>query len=322
MDEPAAFPTSAEITSTAGPLLIGALITWLLMGIYIMQAHSYFRTYKDPCSIHLLVLVLTALEFIHWILATCAAWFYLVKAWGDPSGLLSFPKEVLLMVASCGLTSMLVQTFYCWRIWMMAYDNWLLRGAVVLIEGCSLAQGILSMIGSFMVLPDPTIPHFAQHRRIFDAASFGSLVANILISTCMLCIIFRSRNNGTKLKFNQLICIIVKTGWATSILVATTVALAFNYPSKNYSRAIFDFVQTMYAISVLTNLNAREGQRQPGAEGSIELNLSEIYIQTSIMDADSRVSYNAESMRTPAHSLRAPQKSFRSSITKPFSGRF
>ncbi|KAJ7451070.1 hypothetical protein FB451DRAFT_1284591 [Mycena latifolia] len=321
--------TLDQIAYTAGPLFIGVLMTWLLMGVYMMQAHFYFMTYNDPCFIRGLVITISALEITQWILSTSSAWHFLIQSWGNISGYFDLPREAFLSVLLCGISSMIVQTFFAWRIWILAYGNWLLRIAAILIQGSSLMQGCLSIVSVVFFLVNPANVALNRHYKVFEASLIGAMVADTLISLCMLYLLFKARKGAPrpspKLVLNQLIVDTFKTGCATTIIAVVTFALLKSFRDRGYEGATYIFLQKLYAISLLTNLNARQ-RTAGGAEESVELNFSDVIIQTSTetTDAASGVSYpeHAERRGTPAHSLRAMPMSIRSSILKTFTPTF
>ncbi|KAJ6573810.1 hypothetical protein DFH09DRAFT_1151147 [Mycena vulgaris] len=318
-------PTPDEIASAAGPLLIGVLMTWLLMGVYAMQAHFYFMTYNDPAFICALVMIISALEVAQWILSTLHAWYYLITIWGDFSGFFIVPREALFLVLLCAITSMIVQSFYAWRIWTMAYDAWLLRVIAVFIEGVSLMQGSSAIAAAAFVLMNRTEAEVARRHLFVDNWLIGSLVTDTLISLCMLRILFKARDNtpreSTKQVLNQLIINTVKTGSATTIVAAVTFALFDSLRDRNYYGATFPFLQKLYSISLLTYLNARPRGGASGADESVELNFSDIIIQTTTDATSGGASYTEEAVTRGAHprSLRVIPDKFRSSILKTFS---
>ncbi|KAJ7635426.1 hypothetical protein B0H17DRAFT_1107543, partial [Mycena rosella] len=115
-------PTPDEIASVAGPFLMGVVMTWFLLGVYMMQAHFYFLTYNDGSIIRGLVITISALEVAQLIFSTSNAWYYLIKTWGNFSGFSIVPREATVLVLLCGISSMIVQTFYVWRIWFLSYS--------------------------------------------------------------------------------------------------------------------------------------------------------------------------------------------------------
>ncbi|KAJ7671906.1 hypothetical protein B0H17DRAFT_1244460 [Mycena rosella] len=296
-------PTPDEIASTAGPFVSG-----IIRG---------------------LVITISALETAQLILSTSEAWYYLIKTWGNFSGFFVVPREAALLVLLCGISSMIVQAFYVWRIWFLSYsyDIWLLRIVAVVAEGVhippqgfpfvqhpsqvSLMQGFSSIGGSVLVLANPTMTEVARCHGFFEAWLIGSFVTDTLISLCMLWILFKARHNtprqSSKHMLNQLIINTVKTGCATTIVAAVTLALFSGLPHTTYNAATSNFLQKLYSISLLTNLNARQ-RINSGAEVSLELNLSDVIIQT-FTDAASgtTTSYTEQPVTrvTPSRSLRA-----------------
>ncbi|KAJ7605246.1 hypothetical protein DFH06DRAFT_1253022 [Mycena polygramma] len=319
-------PTSEDIASATGPLLIGVLITWYLMGIYTMQAYCYFMHYNDSIFVRGLVITVSVLELAQWIISTSDAWYYLVRSWGNISEYLSVPWEAITLVLLCGISSMIVQSFYAWRIWRIAYDTWPLRLVAILVEGLSLMQGSSAIAAAALLFRNPTNHEIARRRQFFDVWLIGSLVTDTLISLCMLWILLKARNNtprpSSKIMFDKLIVNTVKTGSATTIIAAATLILFDGFPDRIYYGTTFNFLQKLYAISLLANLNARQRSSDSSAEASLELNFSDIVLQVAPSTAtESYTSYREQESghRATSLSFRAIHESLRSSVAKRFS---
>ncbi|KAJ7037359.1 hypothetical protein C8F04DRAFT_409725 [Mycena alexandri] len=314
---------SADIASAVGPLLLGTLISWLLMGIYTMQAHAYFMRYADKFWIRSLVITISFLEIAQWIILTADAWYYLVTNWGNLAVYFIIPWPALVLVVLCGISSMIVQSFYAWRIWMISYDAWLLRIAAFVIEGLSLMQGCSAITGAVLVFQRPTEAEIARRHRFFDAWLIGNLATDSLISFCMLWILFKARNSthwqNSKLMFDKLIVNTVKTGSATTIIAALTLILFDLFRDRNYYGTTFNFLQKLYSISLLANLNARQKSGTSRVEEEPQMNFSDIIIRTSTSTHASS-SNQDENQNATYPSLRALQeRSFPSGISKTLS---
>ncbi|KAF7331085.1 hypothetical protein MVEN_02448800 [Mycena venus] len=276
---PAPAPTAQQIASAAGPLLVGALVTWLLMGIYMKQAYFYFLTYNDRGFIRGLVIVVTILEFVQWILSTMDSWYYLVTIWGNFGGFFIIPWEAAALVLLCGISSMIVQSFYAWQIWTLGHSRFF-NIAAILIEGVSLMQGFTAIAAAAFVLVNPTEGEVARRHVFFSTWLIGSFVTDTLISLCMLYILFRAKNTTpwkkSKVMFNKLIVNTVNTGSATSVVAAVTLALFNIFPNVNYYGTPSNFLQKLYAISLLASLNSRRrsGSDDIDVDGSQSLALN------------------------------------------------
>jgi len=111
------------------------------------------------------------------------------------------------------------------------------------------------------VLKNPTEAEVARRHSFFSTWLIGSFATDTLISLCMLVILFKARNTtpwkNSKAMFNKLIVNVVRTGSATSIVAAVTLALFKIFPDVNYYGTPSNFLQKLYAISLLASLNSR-----------------------------------------------------------------
>ncbi|KAJ7259645.1 hypothetical protein C8J57DRAFT_1471882 [Mycena rebaudengoi] len=279
-------PTTAQIASFAGPVLIGALVTWLLLGVYLKQTYFYFMNYSDRIIIRGLVVTLTILEIAQLIMCTMYTWTYLITIWGNFSGFVVIPQEAPVLVILCGFSSMIVQGFYAWQVWMITKSDPRFHILVVLILGVSLMQGSAAITAGAFVLVNQTLIEVARRCDVFSTWLIGSFVADTLISSCMLWILFKARNNSpwasSKLMFNKLIVSAVKTGSATSFIAAVTLALFDLFPNANYFGAVYPALQNLKHFDVmeaedpqalaLTILSG--GERHNSLQSAIEENRS------------------------------------------------
>ncbi|KAF7340245.1 hypothetical protein MVEN_01943200 [Mycena venus] len=241
---------SGEIASAAGPVFLGVLMTWFLMGVYTMQAHFYFMSYNDPLFVRVLVITVSALEVAQWITSTSNAWYYLVKNWDNVSVYIAVPWQPPALVTLCGITSMIVQGFYAWRIWTIGHNAWLLRLVAVLVGGVSLMQGFSAITAAALVLRNPNTSEVSRRHELFVVWLAGSLTTDTLISLGMLWILFKARVNSPlqsmKVIFNKVIVNTVKTGAATTITVAVNLAL-FGHAQNHRYATTSNYLQKLQA---------------------------------------------------------------------------
>ncbi|KAE9389672.1 hypothetical protein BT96DRAFT_1024963 [Gymnopus androsaceus JB14] len=235
------------------------------MGIITMQFYSYCQQYSnDKILLKCFVTVLFIAEVLHWILVTMDAWYYLVKIWGDFEGFFDLPWQAPVIVLLTGLVSFSVQIFYVYRIWMLGHTK-IIRTVAIIISLISLMQCISAGTASGLALKGGTEEAVANLHTEFQLWLIGSFAADTLIALCMIWILLNAKRQvsftRTENVLNKVMLNVIKTGTVTSIIAATTLALFVKFPHVNYYGAPANFLEKVYTISLLANLNSRNAIR-------------------------------------------------------------
>ncbi|KAE9384605.1 hypothetical protein BT96DRAFT_644172 [Gymnopus androsaceus JB14] len=260
-----ALPPSNVIAAAAGPLFVALAVTWLFMGIITMQFYSYYQNYpNDKTLLKYFVSALFIVEVFHWILVTMDAWYYLVEIWGNFEGFFDLPWVAPVIVLLTGIVSFSVQIFYVYRIWMLGHTK-IIRTVAITISLISLTQCISAGTASGLTLKGGTEADVANLHIEFQLWLIGSFAADTLIALCMIWILINARRQvaftRTENILNKIMLNVIKTGTMTSIIAAITLALFVKFPHVNYYGAPANFLEKLYTISLLANLNSRNAIR-------------------------------------------------------------
>ncbi|EEB91755.1 hypothetical protein MPER_09838 [Moniliophthora perniciosa FA553] len=103
-------------TAVVGPIFIGNMLNWLLMGTLLVQVYHYYTTFhNDKRFLRTLVYGLFFIDFAQTLMCTQFAWHYAVDIWNEPlelNGIIPWTAGVIPIVG--GFVSMCVQFFYAW----------------------------------------------------------------------------------------------------------------------------------------------------------------------------------------------------------------
>ncbi|KAJ6463466.1 hypothetical protein C8R45DRAFT_520947 [Mycena sanguinolenta] len=104
--------------ATLGALEIGGVFSTLLFGISTMQAYNYYRDYpKDRLTLKVMVMVIWSLELVHSILLWHTIYSLTITFFCEPLQFQTPPKPFYFVVLCSALITVIVQFFFCDRIW-------------------------------------------------------------------------------------------------------------------------------------------------------------------------------------------------------------
>jgi hypothetical protein len=114
--------------NTLGALFIGSSIATILYGIICLQTFLYItsaRGQEDSWWLKTLVYLLFALDSAHQVTMTASIYKFLVSDYLDPlllpsAGPRSGEEFTLALASIEAISILLVQLFFCWRIWMFS----------------------------------------------------------------------------------------------------------------------------------------------------------------------------------------------------------
>jgi hypothetical protein len=245
-----------------GPLYIGLLLNWGLMGTVSLQTYIYYTSgFRDRLWIKLFVAWLYLLDLLHTLFATQCMWAILVSNWGNPA-ILSFPPWTSITFPLLnGVIGMFVQIFFAWRIWTLERSPFA-RTAAVLTVFIAIAQAVSACVAAIRSLTIDLLD-LIQLFPGYAVWLVGSLVADILIMVCMLVILGKAKKN---IGFSQTITIVdrlmvqtVHSGMITAVLAAVELILFLALHDGNYYYVCVALILgKIYTNVLISNLNGRK----------------------------------------------------------------
>ncbi|KDR66244.1 hypothetical protein GALMADRAFT_1160882 [Galerina marginata CBS 339.88] len=251
-------PVAADtgIQRIYGPMLIGVFCSSILYGVLVVQVYNYWLTYKkDLRIIRYLILYLFLVETIHTAIAMYMMYQPLIINFG--SGLVfrdfptALPAEPILTI----LISTPIQVFIAWRIWRIQNSFWI-PAFVCVLAAVSAAGGIWTgivvvVIGVFAGTPQA---YPAVYLWLVSAAT-----ADIMITGSLAVILLRRKTGlPSDAVISRIVLFTIQTGLLTSISAVVDVVLLLVVPHTTVNFLVDVTLAKIYAISLISTLNARE----------------------------------------------------------------
>ncbi|KAF5368042.1 hypothetical protein D9758_004404 [Tetrapyrgos nigripes] len=183
-------PVSKEVLLIIGPVLVGSFISYMLLGIVIVQVYLYYMSFpNDKLWIKLTVYSLFILDLMHTVALSSSSWSFLCSGWGRPEHLEFTEWGFALIPLFSGACSTIVQMFFVWRIYTLGnlatYSNKLLWTVIVLIISLSLAQFAGSVVATVQWF---LISDLARFSEVFGEVAVwlgGGAAADVMITISM-----------------------------------------------------------------------------------------------------------------------------------------
>ncbi|KAJ3512052.1 hypothetical protein NLJ89_g3745 [Agrocybe chaxingu] len=161
------------VDSTMGACLIGSFFSCILYGLTLLQTYHYCCRYwgKDKLYIYVLVATVTVLDTFGIILNIKGLWYYLIDNYGNVLSILFIDWTLAILIIVTALTSILVQAFYSYRLWMISGKKMVALPIVIMLLGfVALALCIVYMVlmlrnGAILYIPTVTIPPVPPNFR-------------------------------------------------------------------------------------------------------------------------------------------------------------
>ncbi|KAI0710219.1 hypothetical protein C8Q76DRAFT_93632 [Earliella scabrosa] len=251
-----------------GVILSGLGITGAIFGVSCAQLIQYARRYwkQDRALLKTIVTSVWTLDALHLGLYSYTIYHFLIFKHDDFMGQLQLPwTSDAQLVINTTLVA-LVQLFYLLRVWSICKRRLVVGLLLLLIAGCW-ATGILLMIMSATM---ETVAELESLGNTVIASNALIAATDISITGTLVFLLYTSRVSGTRSRrlITRLIFYTINTGIMTS--VCALLALVTNLTNRDKNLFIlFSYVgASLYAVSMIASLNAREGLRNHMAQAT------------------------------------------------------
>ncbi|KAJ6522304.1 hypothetical protein DFH09DRAFT_1372705 [Mycena vulgaris] len=256
-----------SIFFSTGPLFVGAIVVWALMGSLTIQLYDYHNTSRGPdrVAIKVIVYFVFLVEFLQTIMITHTCWFMLIANWGNPSFLVNTPWSSAAISVLNGIVATAVQCFFSWRIWQLTYSI-IGRVVAVMIGLISFLQlgAAAAMTAEYVIIARDT-SKLRQLSVVADTWLVTSLVGDTIIAVSMVIVLNRAKSQSsfsrTETLLNRLIIATIETGVVTAGFALLTLVLFKVFPNSYYFLTTEFFMGKMYATVLFTALNGRNRSR-------------------------------------------------------------
>ncbi|KAK0445976.1 uncharacterized protein EV420DRAFT_909700 [Desarmillaria tabescens] len=265
--------SSATLDLTVGAIVVSSFFSFLTMGIVCVTAFYYVANFpNDTLPIKLIVLANVILCIAGTI--TDGVWCYdwAVTNYGNPASMAILPIPAIIEIFFVGLTSLLVQCFYSWRLWVITHkrNHWL-----------PVAICILSVTQMSVIIW--VVSYWANHRLMTDIGGVmpvayiwlaSSIAADLLITVGMSWYLKWKLPSSifSSTLFNQIISRTVQANVLS--LISQVLTFAFYKADIGLYFFLVDFtIVKVYTFSLLCSLNGRERnaavQTRPRADSEV-----------------------------------------------------
>ncbi|KAJ3740475.1 hypothetical protein DFH05DRAFT_1508956 [Lentinula detonsa] len=263
-----------SLNTTLGVLEIGILISGVLFGVVTTQVYIYHKNFpKDSLWLQLgLVDGMWLLELGHTICIFHAIYFYTVTNYGDPKALLVAPVTLGIAVVLHGLTTILVQAYFTYRIYRFSAKPYLIPiFSTILMFAQLLAVTTLSA-EAVKVAQISLGLYLEKWEWLLLTTLWLRVAADLTISSSLVFFLYQQRNNAYKstvLVVDRLIRWTIETGVVTSML-GIILVIAYLTAKENFAwLALFMVLPKVFSNTLLANMNSRASLRT--AQTSVEV---------------------------------------------------
>ncbi|VDC04861.1 unnamed protein product [Peniophora sp. CBMAI 1063] len=255
----------ADPKTIVGPLFVGNILNWLLLGSLAVQLYIYLNTkqrQQDPIWIQSLVYGVFVLDLVQTVTGTHACWFYAIESWGNTAVIINvIPWSAPTIPIFDGLIALLVQSFYAWRIWTLTRVQWI-RLPVVLIVLVALMQCAAGWASSITVyVSSGSVSSLPVIQSSIDVWLAGSFANDMIIAACMIGLLYQARTQSpwaqSQSLYDRLIANTVQTGLLTAVVAGVDLFLWEHYKTQNFHLATAYILGKLYSNSFLSTLNGR-----------------------------------------------------------------
>ncbi|KAJ6476824.1 hypothetical protein C8R45DRAFT_365536 [Mycena sanguinolenta] len=285
MDSPSSPPPNFDIAFITGPMLLGHLFNYALLGCVAIQVYVYVLAFpRDNIVIKALDIfpglgrkpVLPISQFtvsfssIFFKQALRPTMRGMAGGWGDPIALLSTPWTLATISPITALVSFLVQLFYLWRIWVISNGQKRYIPVLVIIGLTATASCIAGWYAGIALPKSGTGPlaqvNLKHAIKTFDLDPAvttwlaGAMACDIIITVTLVVQLF-VRRKGTlaapKRIIHRAIRMAIETGAVTSVAVTIELALILNATTTSWYFMLGLLITKIYSNSLLASLNSR-----------------------------------------------------------------
>ncbi|KAI0731002.1 hypothetical protein C8Q76DRAFT_717133 [Earliella scabrosa] len=249
-----------------GIILSGIGITGAIFGLACAQTGFYLRHYwaQDRALLRSIVSIVWTADCLHLGLYSYTIYYYLVFKHNDFFGQLQLPWTTLAqMIVNTTLVAT-VQFFYVLRVWSLC-KHLAVIGFLILIVVANWAVGVLLMIKSKMAT---SVAALIELKDYNTATSSLLAFTDIAITTTLVVLLVTSRTSGSRSKrlISRLVFYTINTGLMTSICAFLSLITNLMKGDTNLY-VLFSYLgASLYTVSMIASLNAREGLRNHMAE--------------------------------------------------------
>ncbi|KAF8150000.1 hypothetical protein B0H34DRAFT_171529 [Crassisporium funariophilum] len=255
---PALPPIPPDIARTAGPLLVGYLINWGLLGILSTQVYVYYLAFpKDPPRSKFLVYFVYLFEMTQTILLTKTCFDTFATGFGDLNAINHIGVIWFSVPIMSSFVAFVVQGFYAYRISVLGGSRGI-TGLIMLLALIQLGGGVATGVLGEEAL---VFTKFLDSRTFISTGFWngGGALCDVVIAACMTYYLSHRGTNWkpTKDIIRRLIRLIIETGTLTAVMAIVNLILSLLPGRPTYYQATSSSLGKMYSNTMMVVFNSR-----------------------------------------------------------------
>ncbi|KAF8637256.1 hypothetical protein AX17_002950, partial [Amanita inopinata Kibby_2008] len=218
-----------------GPAFFGTILNWCLLGALTVQIYVFHTSFPNERRwIRTLVCGLFIVDLAQTAFATHWAWSVLISRQGNEVAFAAYTWSACTTPITSAITSLTVQLFFAWRIWMLKGCSKVNLCASVAIALVSLVQGLSAIVNGI---------HFFFVRSLADTPRFipavivwlaGSCLCDFLIAATLTITLLHARVTSTSRRTESLCTSLmlhaIETGTPTFVVACAELILFLLMP--------------------------------------------------------------------------------------------
>ncbi|KAJ7196432.1 hypothetical protein GGX14DRAFT_700577 [Mycena pura] len=268
----------ASIDLTIGAYQIGVLLSFVLLGVLLVQTYVYFiRFPDDTAKTKTLVAFVGFCDIVQAACIAAALYDYTITGFGDFNRLSRAPTTLFIAIFFSGPIGAFVQGFFALRIYVLSKKLYIPCACWVL--------SFFRCIGTTMVFITAVrtdtgtfAAYLAHWQWLVTSIWVISATNDLLIAVTLAFLLFRKRGNAhprTIQLVNKMIAYTIETGMVTCAATFLTLVFFYAINQSFIFLAVFVVGTRLYSNSLLATLNSRIVLRELN-----EVNLSHIISPT------------------------------------------
>ncbi|KAI0313143.1 hypothetical protein OF83DRAFT_1175947 [Amylostereum chailletii] len=254
-------PVPSETLMQVGPILVGALFSWMLFGISSVQLYIYHISFpRERWTIQASVYIIFALDIFQSVVACALAWKTLCSGWGRPVNL-QFPGWTFSAIPCVSsIVAAWVQIFYAWRIYQLG--KWRVIPCVIIMVALAQLSAANAIGISFVSLKDIVRLH---DKRMYARTIIwlgGGAFTDLVITASMVYLLYSAKKRSHTFErssrmINRLIRITMETGVVCALSAILELGFFLGMPHNNLHLLIALMLSKIYSNTLMTSLNSR-----------------------------------------------------------------
>ncbi|EMD37289.1 hypothetical protein CERSUDRAFT_123287 [Gelatoporia subvermispora B] len=238
-----------------GPILMGTIVNTFLMGVMLVQCYVYFMRFNgDKWWMKPMVWFLLFMDTLSSCLYIYMSYAYLVTNFGNIPAIEVANAGVLPYPLLTGITALVVQFYFAWRVKLLIRSP-LLTYSIVILSCVQMLASLGTTIGGVIVKDFASLIKVKQISLVW---LFGSVVTDTIITVSLVWYLRRNRTGFSNHLTDRLIRLILQTGLLTTTC-ALGVVIAYLVSESTVHLAFGVPLSKLYTNSLMSSLNARKG---------------------------------------------------------------